>query len=221
MDGTVEEKAFAPGYGEFRARAKDELVTVALALPVDAVGGSPPGTLAGLVPGARSVAGAAAAGRWPAAAARADAMAATWARARSGVPDLLADQMTASLDALGKAVAARDPVRAHQAALAAEQAALDLRLRHRPPAEVDLARLDLWARQLLADAAAKDRGAVAGGTATLQVLWDRAGYAADPAAAARVAAALAALRRAGDGGRLAAPAAAIPALRDALGRARG
>ena len=27
-DGTVEQKAFAPGYGEFQARAKDELATV-------------------------------------------------------------------------------------------------------------------------------------------------------------------------------------------------
>jgi hypothetical protein len=44
MDGTLEEKAFAPGYGEFRAKAKDELVTLALAVPTDAAGGSvPPG----------------------------------------------------------------------------------------------------------------------------------------------------------------------------------
>jgi hypothetical protein len=41
MDGTVEEKVFAPGHGEFRAQAKDELVTVALTLPVDAAAGAP------------------------------------------------------------------------------------------------------------------------------------------------------------------------------------
>ena len=41
MDGTIEEKAYAPGYGEFRAQAKDELVTVALALPTDAAAGAP------------------------------------------------------------------------------------------------------------------------------------------------------------------------------------
>ena len=136
MDGTVEHKAFAPGYGEFRAQAKDELVTVALALPLDAAGGG---------------------------------------------PELLAGQMTGTLAKLATAAAAHDPARTGQAALGAEQAALDLRLRHRPPAEVDLTRLDLWARRLLADAAAKDRGAVAGDVATLQVLWNRAGHAADPA----------------------------------------
>ena len=53
MDGTIEEKAFAPGYGEFQAQAKDELVTVALALPVDA-GGAPPAALATLTDGARA-----------------------------------------------------------------------------------------------------------------------------------------------------------------------
>ena len=145
-------------------------------------------------------------------------MAAAWARARSGVPELLAGQMTGTLAKLATAAAADDPVRTGQAALGAEQAALDLRLRHRPPAEVDLTRLDLWARRLLADAAAKDRGAVAGDVATLQVLWNRAGHAADPAAAGRVAAALAALPRTIDSGRPLAAAAAVPALRDALGR---
>ena len=47
---------------------------------------------------------------------------------------------------------------------------------HRPPAGVDLDGMDLWARQLLVDAAAKDRGAIAGDAATLRVLWDRAGH---------------------------------------------
>jgi hypothetical protein len=117
-------------------------------------------------------------------------------------------------------VDARDPARARQAALRAEQATLDLELRHRPPAEVDLARLDLWARQLQVDAAAEDAGAVAGDVATMQVIWDRAGHTTAPAATDRVTAALAALRKAADGEHHAAPAAAIPALRDALDQGR-
>ena len=56
--------------------------------------------------------------------------------------------MTGTLQALDRAVQARDPARARQAALRAEQAALDLQLRHRPPTRVDLERLGLWARQL-------------------------------------------------------------------------
>jgi hypothetical protein len=91
MDGTVEQKAFAPGYGEFQARAEDELATVGLALPIDGAAGRPP----------------------------------------------------AALDALAAAVRTHDPAAVRRAAPAAEQASLDLQLRHRPPAEVDLDRLDL------------------------------------------------------------------------------
>jgi hypothetical protein len=216
MDGTTEEKAFAPGYGEFQARAKDELVTVALALPVDGAGASQPAGLAGLPGGARAVAAAAAARRWPAATARTGAMTAAWGQASGGAPRLLAGQMSGALAALTTAVGDCDPARSVQAALAVEQAALDLQLRHRDPAEVDLDRLDLWARRLQLDAAAGDRGPVAGDVATLQVLWDRAGHTAAPAAAERVTARLAALRRAARARDLGAAAAAVPALREAL-----
>jgi hypothetical protein len=115
------------------------------------------------------------------------------------------------------AVAARDAARARQAALEVEQAALDLELRHRDPAEVDLVRMDLWACQLLVDAAAGDRDAVAGDMATLQVIWDRAGHAADPAVGRRVTVALSALHRAADGEDLKAAAAAGRALRTTMG----
>ena len=219
MDGTIEEKAFVPGYGEFRAQAEDELVTVALALPVDAAAGAAPADLAVLTDGARASMEAAAAGRWAAALARVDTMAAAWKRVGAReVPRLLADQLTRTTDALAKAVGARQPGRARQAALRVEQAALDLKLRYRAPSEVDRDRLDLWARQLLVDAAARDRGAVAGDVATLQVLWDRAGRTADPAAAKRVTAALAALGKAVDGKDLQAAASAVPSLRNALAR---
>ena len=120
------------------------------------------------------------------------------------------------MDALTKAVGDRDPARARQAALAAEQAALDLQLRRRAPAEVDLDRLDLWARQLQVDAAVKDRGAVAGDVATLQAIWDRAGHTAAGAAAERVKAGLTALGKAAEGKDLRAAAAAVPDLRAAI-----
>jgi hypothetical protein len=221
LDGATEEKTFAPGYGEFIAGGDGDLEAVAVAAPVDAVGGAPPAELAVLTGGARSSFEAAGAGRWAAAATKLTAMDAAWRKVGgSDLPELLADQMTQALDALGKAVHARDPDRARQAALRVEQAALDLRLRHRPPAEVDLDRLDLWARQLQLDAAARDRGATAGDVATLQVLWDRAGHAAASPAADRVTAGLATLREAAEGKDLRAAAAAVPALRAALAAAR-
>ena len=92
-------------------------------------------------------------------------MAAAW-KARRGErrPQTAGRPDDPALDTLIRAGAARDPARARQAALQVEQAALDLQLRHRPPAGVDLDGMDLWARQLLVDAA------------TLRVLWDRAGH---------------------------------------------
>jgi hypothetical protein len=133
LDGATEDKTFAPGYG-----------------------GPPPAELATLTTGARASFAAAGAERWAAVASSVDAMNAAWKRvAGSDVRELLAAQMTDALDGLGRAVDARDPARARQAALRVEQAALDLQLRHRPPAEVDLDRLDLWAGQLQLDAATK------------------------------------------------------------------
>jgi hypothetical protein len=64
------------------------------------------------------------------------------------------------------------------------------------------------------------RGAVAGDVATLQVLWDRAGHAADPAATQPVGAGLRALRRATDRRDLEAAAAAVGGLRAAIAAAR-
>jgi hypothetical protein len=217
MDGTIEEKAFAPGYGEFRAQAKDELVTVALALPVDAAAGAPPAALATLTVGARATAEAAGGGRWAAASTRAGAMAAAWRRTGAGdAPPLLGEELQGALAGLSRAVGGRQAGRVEQAAFQVEQAALDLQLRHRAPDQVDLDRLDLWARRLLADAAARDRGAVAGDVATVQVIWDRSGHRVALATAKRVTAALAALRQAADGKDPQALAGAAAALRAAL-----
>jgi hypothetical protein len=222
MDGRTEDKTFAPGYGEFRAGGGAELEAVALAVPVDAVGGAAPPELDVLTGGARASFDAAGTGRWVAAASRVEAMAAAWKRVRGNdVPRLLAEQMTDTLGALDRAVQGRDPAHARQAALRAGQAALDLQLRHRPPAEVDLDRMDLWARQLQVDAQAMDEGAVAGDAATLRALWDRAGHTVAPAGAERVKAALASLRRAADKKDPTAAAAAVPALRTALSAATG
>jgi hypothetical protein len=217
MDGTVEEKVFAPGYGEFRAQAKDELVTVALAVPADAAAGAPPAALATLTDGARATAEAAGGGRWATASARAGAVSAAWRRAGTGdAPPLLGEELQGALAGLSRAVGARQAGRVGEAAFQVEQAALDLQLRHRAPDQVDLDRLDLWTRRLQADAAAKDRGAVAGDVATLRVLWDRAGHRVAPATAKRATARLAALRKAADGEDPQAAADAAAALRAAL-----
>jgi hypothetical protein len=81
--------------------------------------------------------------------------------------------MSGALDALRRAVSARSRREGPQAALGLANAGLDLQLRYRPPAEINLARFELWARRLLVDAAARDSAAVHGDVTTLAWIRDR------------------------------------------------
>jgi hypothetical protein len=54
-----------------------------------------------------------------------------------------------------------------------------IQLRYRPPHEIDLARFELWTRQLLVDAAANDPGAVSGDVVTLEYMRDRFAHTLD------------------------------------------
>jgi hypothetical protein len=219
MDNSTEEKHFAPGYGEFRIRAEDELVNVALAVPIDAVSQSPPAELEALTAGAASVFGAAQSGAWDEAQASTGTMTGAWGTLQAGgVPKLLDEQMSRNLDKLAAAVTARDPATARQAAIDVSRAGLDVRLRYRPPAEVDRARLDPWARQILVDAAANDAGAVAGDVAILETIRNRARPAFDAATSETIDAYLAELRRAADAKDLRAATNAVPSLLTTLAR---
>lgn len=221
-DGTREDKVFAPGYGEFSTGdAQGDLEAVSLAVPTDARPGPPPAQLTALSAAVRKVFDLAGRNDWAGAVAAGEALRRAWAAYRSGdVPPLLERQMGRDVDLLTPSAAARAPARAHRAALRVAQDDLDLRLRYRPVAEVDLARLDLWGRQLLVDAAAKDPGAVAGDATTLQLIWQRVRHAADPATAAGVEARLRDLRAAADRRDLAAAARGVPALLAAVANVR-
>lgn len=183
MDGTLEDKVFAPGYGEFEARTSEELVTVAIAVPTDALGEPLPAELEELADGANELfAGGSAE--------TVDAMIAAWeAYAAGDVPPLLDQQMSDALDALTEATAAQDVEATRQAAIDVTQATLDLELRYLPRPEVDLDRLGQWARQLVLDASAGDRGAVAGDVATLREIWSRVAPSASQAQLAELLAA--------------------------------
>ena len=94
--------------------------------------------------------------------------------------------MTEALAGLTEAVDNRDAAGTRQAVLSAAQWSLDLRLRYRPAAEIDLARFDLWAAQLLVDAAAGDASAVNSDIFTLDYIRDRILPTLDSADVARI-----------------------------------
>ena len=102
------------------------------------------------------------------------------------MPELLAGHMSDALDSLERAVRARKPVDSRLAAIGVAVASLDLQLRHRPPAEIDLARLDLQAAMLGVDAAAEDLPAVRSDVANLDWIRDRIAHALDDADRSRI-----------------------------------
>ncbi|MFE0652492.1 hypothetical protein ACFVZH_28330 [Streptomyces sp. NPDC059534] len=194
MDGTREDKVFAPGYGEFSTgRPGADLEAVSLAVPTDVTPGPVPAELTALSTSVR----AAHAGATDASVAK---VRAAWDmyRAADRVPQLLTQQMDRDLDSLTAAVKARDAVLVRGAVLRVAQNDLDLHVRYEPLATVEADRMELWARQSTLDSAARDAGAIAGDVTSLELTWDRVRHDTDSARADRIDASLRALRDAAD-----------------------
>jgi hypothetical protein len=190
QDGAHEVKVFAPGYGEFKTGSGGSLEDLALAVPTGALSGPAPAALEQIWQSTIAVFDAAGAGDWKAASAATGRLNRAWSlyRASSEVPPLLAAQMTRALtalagDELAPAARAWNAAGTQRTALDVGQATLDLLLRHRQPAAVDLARFELWARQVQVDAAAAEPGAVAGDVETLARIRDRFAHTLDAEAA--------------------------------------
>jgi hypothetical protein len=180
MDGTYEDKIFAPGYGEFLVCVEGELEAVALAVPTDALPGPTPVELETLSTGAADIFEAARYEDWNRASQSVDTMIAAWDAYQAGdVPGMLDARMSGAIVVLVAAVDARQPAEARQAAIDVARTCLDLQLQYRPPVEIDRARFDLWVCQLIIDVAADDPAAVAGDAATLKWIWDRITYPPD------------------------------------------
>ncbi|MBC7790760.1 MAG: hypothetical protein H7Z74_12500 [Anaerolineae bacterium] len=162
MDGGFEGKIFAPGYGEFSTGAGDNVEALALAVPIDALPGPTPTELRTLLAGARSVFRAARTGDWSAASTTVAAMNLAWVRYQTGpIPRLLKPLMAEALGDLTQAVARRARAETRQATFDVSRNGLDFLLQHRSRIDVDFAKLDLWARQTVIDAEARNAAGVA------------------------------------------------------------
>ncbi|MFF0201354.1 hypothetical protein [Streptomyces sp. NPDC005017] len=166
MDGSTEDKVFAPGYGEFSTGAEGgDLEAVALAVPTDTKPGPLPDRLTALERAA------VAAHESPGKATVREVRAAWDAyRASDTVAELLERQTERDLVALERAGAG---ARAVGPALRVAQDVTDLRLRYQSVPTVDRDRLALWTRQLGIDTDAGDEGAVAGDVTALELVWER------------------------------------------------
>jgi hypothetical protein len=194
-DGTYSDKVFAPGYGEFFTGDKGELEALALAVPTDALKGPVPAELKRLSRAADRMLRAAVPGAGcrprPGSGRRRGPGPRT---GRGPVPPRLEAEMNRATRALRASIAKRAPARAGSAAIDVGQSALDLQLRYRPPAQIDLGRFRLWAEQTLVDAAAGDAGGVRGDVTTMEWIRDRFATQLSPANLTAVHAHLARLR---------------------------
>ncbi len=187
QDGSREDKAFAPGYGEFLTASGGDVEAMSLAVPADGLPGPVPEELEALSAEADVVFDLAESGHWKAASASVRTMGAAWKAFRTGdVPPRLEKRMRRALEELRRTVAAHDAVETRRAAVGVAQAGLDLQLRHRPPAGIDQDRFELWARQLEIDAAAGNTGLLMGDLATLEWIRDRFVHTLDRVDAVRI-----------------------------------
>jgi hypothetical protein len=173
-DGTTERKLFAPGYGEFYTAGGGDVEALATAVPTDAASAPVPDDLATMASDARSILDAAPSREWSALNTSVKDLAAAWARYRGdAVPKLIEPVMGASVSSLARAVRRHDLEGTKRAAIQAARSSFDLQLRYRPVHEIDLARLDLWAAQLLVDQSAHDARAVGADAFALDYVRDR------------------------------------------------
>ena len=181
-DGTYSDKIFAPGYGEFFSGHGTEVEAMALAIPIDAIDGPAPAQLESLSAGAHDLLDAIEAGDWKSAAELEQAVSRTWQDYPGDqVPPRIGTEMERALSALDAAISSRDETAAATAAIDVAQSALDLELRYGTPAEIDLARFELWAAQVVTDATAGDVGGVRSSVSTMEWTRDRFAETIDPA----------------------------------------
>lgn len=213
MDGTREGKVFAPGYGEFSTGSPGgDLEAASLAAPTDRREGAAPTEFAALFRAVDDVYTADPSNRKKAA----STLTTSWEAVRAtGIPAQMDTQMQADIDALNGALGEQNAAAAQSAALRIAQNELDLRLLYQPVIDVDLARLELWTRQLPLDVAAGDEGLVLANVAALERVWERTRHGVDPVAP--VDTALKDLRKGADAEDLAAVGHAAEVLNRAVG----
>jgi hypothetical protein len=216
-DGSTEDKLFAPGYGEFQTGGDGDLEALAIAVPTDASTGPVPADLTAMGGGALRVFDLAGARSWSRAADEVTGIRTAWATVRAGpLPKPVTPLLARAIERLDRAVAARNPAGARNAAIQVARLAYDLQLRHRPQPDVDLARFDLWAAQVLVDVAARDVAGVRADVFALDYSRDRFVHVLDASLARRLNTWLGDLQAAVASDDLAAAAAAATALRAEL-----
>jgi hypothetical protein len=186
-DGATEDKVFAPGYGEFLTGGDGDLEALAMAVPTDALADAVPRTLRDISGRALRIFDAAGSGDWSTATTETEGIVAAWsAHPTADVPAPIEPLLSEAVKRLRDAVDARKGALARNASIEVARLAFDIQLRYRPATEVDIARFDLMAAQLLVDAAAVDADGVNADVFALDYIRERFVHTLDASTAARL-----------------------------------
>ncbi len=187
MDGSYEDKTFAPGYGEFSTGSGGNLEALALAIPIDAASGATPDELERIEDATEEIFRVARSGEWVVVAALVTDIEAAWSALRAqGAPGMVAAEMDARVAVLVIAAAGHDAAATRQASIGVARSGLDLALRYEPRHEVDLDHIELWARQLVLDTAARDRAGALSDHVSIKLVRERLARPLDRDLAARI-----------------------------------
>ncbi len=189
QDGTLSDKFFAPGYGEFLSTDGPDVEAMALASPTDSLPGGVPAELATISDGADRIFSSrlATPAQWRRAEQVALGMVDAWNTFRAGdVPPRLVKPTNKALEELVAQIASRDRSKARAASIDASYASINLQLRYLPVIEVDTVRFELWARRALVHAIDGSLGGVRSDLVTIEWIRDRFVHTVDPVIRTRI-----------------------------------
>jgi hypothetical protein len=183
QDGSISEKVFAPGYGEFRSTTGNNIEAMALASPIDFVPGGVPQDLSNISAGADRIFGSRLRTQteWNQARLLAREIQKDWANVRAaGVPPRLVEPIDVAVRDLIAKIASGNVAGTYEASIAVAYAGNDLELRYKPVTKVDTVRFKLWARRALVDATSNTIDDVRSDVVTLEWIRDRIAHTFSP-----------------------------------------
>ena len=182
QDGSLSDKLFAPGYGEFRSTDGPDVEALALASPTDSLPGGVPDRLTAISDGADRIFSSrlVTPAQWRKAETHVSDMVEAWDAFLAGdVPPRLVKPTGSALHALVDAIDGRRRLKARATSIDVSYASVNLQLRYRPVTQVDTIRFELWARRALVHAIAGSLGGVRSDLVTLEWIRDRIAHTMD------------------------------------------
>ena len=175
QDGSLSDKRFAPGYGEFLSTHGPDIEAMALASPTDSLPGGVPAELTAISEGAT----ASSRRGWPR---RHIGDGLRGSRAAWSSRGTRSAQATCRHGSWGRPasrygswsrIASRDRSKTRAVSIDASYASINLQLRYRPVTEVDTMRFELWTRRALVHAIDGSLGGVRSDLVTMEWIRDR------------------------------------------------